>query len=100
MVILFFPNLGFINSFLIILAFHTIYEIADFYKAYFLYYKKNTYLADNSFINSIGDTFYCIFGIIVSYYLLLKTNNRLIYPVFLTAIYVISSSLMYISRDG
>ena len=49
-----------INEFQFMIIIHTIYEIKDFYKTYFL--KDRSYWGDNTFFNSVGDTICAIVG--------------------------------------
>ena len=57
-------KINFLNSFIILLIAHTIWEIKDLYP-YFMKINNVASERDNSLLNSIGDTLFWIIGIII-----------------------------------
>ncbi len=81
----FFKNISLINSFFIMLGFHTLYEIRDLLY-YFGYKRKRTIWEDNSFVNTLADTLCSIFGFLLL--INIKTVTKSIFCKF-TIIYLI-----------
>lgn len=70
---------------IIVLIIHTIYEFKDYYTTYInkIEIKTPNYFAcffkDNTIENSIGDTIFCIIGIVIAYFCMVKTNLSIKY---------------------
>ena len=70
-------KINFLNSFIILLIAHTIWEIKDLYP-YFMKINNVASERDNSLLNSIGDTLFWIIGIIIFNNYKLNRNELLI----------------------
>ena len=71
---------------------HTLYEYKDYHYAY-SNKKKISYWMNNSFINSIGDTIACIFGLLLLYMCNIKNDLKIHYIYFI--LFIIIFKLLY-----
>ena len=81
-----FKKISIINSFIIMIIIHTIYEIFDL-MYYFRIKKETNYWSDNSLINSVGDTIFAIIGFLIAIEIKEINIHGLI---FLTFVYLIT----------
>ena len=70
---------------IIVLIIHTIYELKDYYTTYInkIEIKNPNYFAsffsNNTIENSIGDTIFCIIGVVIAYFCMVKTDLTIKY---------------------
>jgi hypothetical protein len=88
-------NINKVNSILILLIFHTLYEVKDYYYSHIYEDEHNIFtkwFTNNSSFNSIGDTIAFIVGIFMA----INSNYSKGELIFITILYLILSYLYYI----
>ena len=86
-----FRDISIIIAFMIMIVIHTIYELYDLLY-YFKITKNNTYWANNSLVNSIGDTVFAIIG----FFIATQIKDINIYVVISCTIFYILTMIVFV----
>ena len=70
-----YPKLSLLTIFIIWVILHTIYEIKDLLSYFKIYVYEDKKWNNNSVINSVFDTIFAIFGLLIAYYININTTN-------------------------
>jgi hypothetical protein len=91
----FFKNISNKNAFIVVLVVHTLYEIKDLF--YYFRLTGRSEWMDNSLLNSVGDTFFAMFGFCLATQFKKVTLGDLLT---ITFIYLVTMYLFIINNYG